>query len=47
MSAAQQAHLPAFQQISHGCGGFAGIAAATGDRKDEVAERKPGPVNFA
>jgi hypothetical protein len=47
LTAAQKADLAAFEQVGDGCGGFVGIAAATGDREDQVAEGKRGPVSFA
>jgi hypothetical protein len=47
LAAAQKAHLAAFEQIGDRGGGFTGIAAATGDGEDEIAERKLGTMNFA
>jgi len=37
---AEQAHLAALEEIGDGGGSFAGIAAATGDGEDEIAERE-------
>jgi hypothetical protein len=46
MPAAQQANLSAFEQVGDGCGSLAGIAAATGDGENEVAEGKLGTMDF-
>ena len=47
VAAAQKADLAALEQIGHRSGGFSGIAAATGDREDQIAEGKLGPMDFA
>jgi len=47
MAAAQEPYLPAIEEIGDGGGRLAGIAAATGDGENEVAERKLGPMDFA
>jgi hypothetical protein len=40
MAAGEQTNLAALKEIGNGCGGFAGIAGATGDGEDQVAEGK-------
>ena len=47
MAAAQEADLAALDQIGDGCGSLTGIAAATGNGENEIAEGKLGPVDFA
>ena len=47
MAAAQEAYLSAIKEIGDDDGSFAGIAAATGDGGNEVAEGKLGPVDYA
>jgi hypothetical protein len=47
MAAAQEAYLSAIKEIGDDDGSLAGIAAATGDGGNEVAEGKLGPVDFA
>ncbi len=44
---AQEPDLAGLEEIGDGCGGLAGIAAATGNGEDQVAERKLGTVGFA
>jgi hypothetical protein len=40
VGAAEKADLAALEEIGDGGGSFAGIAAATGDGEDEIAEGK-------
>jgi hypothetical protein len=47
VTAAQEAYLSAIEEIGDGGGSLAGIATATGDGENEVAEGKFGPVDFA
>ena len=47
MAAAQEAYLSAIKEIGDDDGSLAGIAAATGNGGNEVAEGKLGPVDFA
>ena len=47
VAAAQEAYLSAIEEIGDGGGSFAGIATATGDGENEVAEGKLGPLDFA
>jgi hypothetical protein len=47
MAAAQEADLSAIKEIGDDGRSLAGIAAATGDGGNEVAEGKLGPVDFA
>ena len=47
MAAAQEAYPSAIKKIGDDDGSLAGIAAATGDGGNEVAEGKLGPVDFA
>jgi len=47
LTTAQKADPAAFEQIGNGSGSLVGIAAATGYGKDQITERKLGPVGFA
>jgi hypothetical protein len=47
MAAAQDAYPSAIKEIGDDGSSLAGIAAATGDGGNEVAEGKLGPVDFA
>jgi len=47
VTTAEKADLAALKEIGYRGGGFTGIAAATGNGEDEIAERELRPVDFA